>query len=397
MHAEHTILTDPIKPVERAERSAIVDSLRGFALLGVLFANFTSYNEQQVPAAVLENISSPFDRTLMHINSIFLEHKFMTLFSILFGYGFGLILASLEKKNIHPNAFFIRRMCWLFVFGIVHALFWWGDVLHLYAVTGALLLLFRKLSPRIIFTCALFCMLVIPGLFSFIARDQPDFFNDSNIQKIYAACRYGNILDVFRINLTVNYNAFIVSGTDLRDIAETLGRFLFGYFLLRIQLFERIETKAIFFRKMLLLTTLPAIAYLIIRWMSLHGKLLTDEYYWQPVLGIGILSTTCFYSCLVVLAFISFGRTRFFKALQALGRMTLTNYLLISAIMVTNLYGIGLGQLGTLPMHTIWLMALEWLLIEIVSSAYWSARFRYGPLEWIWRQLTYAKRLPLRK
>src|SRR6476661_5190091 len=99
-------------PTEPKDRSIIVDVIRGFALIGVLIANFTSYVNQQTPEHVLGSISSSLDTSLMNINAVFLEWKFMTLFSILFGYGFGLILESIEKKNINPNSFFLKRMFW---------------------------------------------------------------------------------------------------------------------------------------------------------------------------------------------------------------------------------------------------------------------------------------------
>src|SRR5688572_665183 len=102
-------------PTEGKERVVIVDMIRGFALVGVLFANFTSYTEQNVPSSILGALSSPLDSFLLGINAIFLEWKFMTLFAILFGYGFGLILASLAKTTVHPIPFFIRRMAWLFL------------------------------------------------------------------------------------------------------------------------------------------------------------------------------------------------------------------------------------------------------------------------------------------
>src|SRR5437868_856763 len=93
-------------PVQPDERTAIVDIIRGFALAGVLIANFTSYNEQNLPSHIFNSISTPVDKALFNFNAIFFEWKFMTLFSILFGYGFGLIITSLEKKNINPNPFF---------------------------------------------------------------------------------------------------------------------------------------------------------------------------------------------------------------------------------------------------------------------------------------------------
>ncbi len=93
-------MTTNATPIEQKERAIIVDTLRGFALVGVLIANFTSFTDQQVPSDILNSISSHLDLTLMHINTVFFEWKFMTLFSILFGYGFGLLLTSVEKKNI---------------------------------------------------------------------------------------------------------------------------------------------------------------------------------------------------------------------------------------------------------------------------------------------------------
>lgn len=110
-------MTTNATPVEQKERAIIIDTLRGFALVGVLIANFTSFTDQQVPSDILNSNSSPLDLTLMHINTVFFEWKFMTLFSILFGYGFGLLMTSVEKKNINTTSFFIKRMFWLFFIG----------------------------------------------------------------------------------------------------------------------------------------------------------------------------------------------------------------------------------------------------------------------------------------
>jgi len=386
-----------IVPIEQKERAVIVDTLRGFALVGVLIANFTAYTDQQVPADILNAISSPFDKTLMHINSIFFEWKFMTLFSILFGYGFGLLMTSVEKKNINPNVFFLRRMFWLFVIGCIHTSFWWFDVLHFYAISGMLLLLFRKASNKTILVCAVLFMFVIPFCFSFVMRNQQDTFNDSDWRNAYMQFKYGSLADVIKTNFVGYYKLFILSAGDIHDIIETLGRFLFGYFLLRIKLFEHIENKRNLFSKIFLICLPVAAAYMIIRWLALEKKIDIETVYWEPFIKIGITSTTCMYACIVVLLFSSFKEAKLFKALQALGKMTLTNYLLVSAIMIIILYGIGFGKLGELSMHEIWIAAVVWLTIEILFSSYWLKYFRYGPVEWIWRQLTYGKRLPLKK
>ncbi len=384
-------------PTEQKNRAIIVDVIRGFALTGVLIANFTAYVNQQTPEDILHSISSPLDNSLMNINTVFFEWKFMTLFSILFGYGFGLILESLEKKEINPNAFFARRMFWLFIIGCIHSLFWWADVLHLYAMSGILLLLFRKNSARSILISAILCMLIIPVLISYAFRNQPQTFTDGDIQELYTQYKHGSLFDVVTFNIKFYYRTFIVSGGDLRDIVETVGRFLFGYFLLRINLFHSVETKKATFLKIAWFTAPLMIAYFITRWLLLSETIQVNKFILAPFLSIGILSTTAFYVSVLVIAFISFGSNRLFTALQSLGKMTLTNYLLVSTFLIILLYGIGFGKLGELPMHTIWLYAILWLFIEISISTWWLKIFKYGPTEWVWRQLTYGKRLQLRK
>lgn len=387
----------PRLPTQQTERTIIVDIIRGFALIGVLIANFNSYTEQQTPEPILNSISSSLDRTLMSFNTVFLEWKFMTLFSILFGYGFGLILESLEKKNINPNFFFIKRMFWLFVFGAIHCLFWWGDVLNLYAMSGIILLLFRNKSNRFILSCGILFTLIIPVCINYLLRNLPDTFTESDIQGLYNQYKQGTMLEVFKFNIIFYYRMFIVSGRNLHDIVETLGRFLLGYFLLRIQFFSAVETNKATFRKVALLSAPLMISYFIFRWLLLNGNAHLNQYLKSVLLSIGILSTTTFYVSVLVLCYISFGMNKFFSAFQALGKMTLTNYLAVSAFLVTLLYGFGFNKLGELPIHTTWLLAAVWLLVEITFSLYWLKQFRYGPAEWIWRQLTYWKRLQLRK
>ena len=384
-------------PIEQKDRAIIVDVIRGFALIGVLVANFTSYVDQQTPEPILNSISSSLDRFLMTFNSVFLEWKFMTLFSVLFGYGFGLILESLEKKNINPNFFFVKRMFWLFVLGVIHSMFWWGDVLNLYAMSGILLLLFRNKSNKTILSYAVLFMLVIPVFISYLLRNQPETFTDADIQGLYNQYKQGTLFEIFKFNINFYYRMFIVSGSNLHDIIETLGRFLFGYFLLRIKFFHLVETKKATFRKIALYAAPLMVSYFIFRWLLINGTIHANQYILSPLLSLGVLSTTTFYVSVLVTAYISFGLNKFFTALQSLGRMTLTNYLMVSAFLVILLYGFGFNKLGELPIHIIWLYAFVWLFVEIIFSTYWLKQFRYGPTEWIWRQLTYWKRLQLRK
>jgi uncharacterized protein len=288
-------------------------------------------------------------------------------------------------------------MFWLFVIGILHSLFWWGDVLHLYAFSGVFLLLFRKASDKIILATAFVFMFIAPVCITLLWNDHPSYFTEENLQVLYEKYKFGNLSDVFIFNTEFYFNAFILTGGDLQDCMETLGRFLFGYYLLRIRLFDSVQLKKSLFKKSMVISALIALIYFIVVWLSIKGQMETADIFWEPLLKLGIFSTSCFYSCVVVLLFITCGKNRSFAALQAIGSMTLTNYLLISIAMISLLYGIGFGKLGEIPMHIIWLLGIIFLLIEVTTSKAWLTRFRYGPAEWIWRQLTYRQIIKLRK
>jgi uncharacterized protein len=259
-------------------RTVVIDIIRGFALLGVLFANFNSFAEQQIPEPILNSISSSTDKMLMCINSLFLEWKFMSLFSILFGYGFGLILESLDRKKINPNLFFIKRMFWLFVLGIIHCLFWWGDVLHLYAKSGVLLLLFRRQSNNVIIVCGILFAFIVPVCINYLLRHLPETFTEADIQKLYYQYKQGSIADVIRFNIDFYNRMFMVSGSNLHDIVETLGRFLIGYFLLRIQFFSNVESKKPVFIRVALISAPLMISCFIVRILLLNNMISLNPY-----------------------------------------------------------------------------------------------------------------------
>ena len=149
------------------------------------------------------------------------------------------------------------------------------------------------------------------------------------------------------------------------------------------------------FRNFIFISTPLTIAYMIFRWYTLKPDFNMNQIILEPLPGIGPFSTACFYVCTLVWLYLHPGSTRVFRALQALDKMTLSNYLLVSVASITLFYGIGLEQLGEVPMRIVWIFACSCLFAEGVFSTYWLNKFRYEPMEWVWRQLTYRKRMPL--
>src|SRR5689334_15418104 len=127
-------MQDILRPIQQNERSTVVDVLRGFALGGVVIANLASFVTFGMPTENAEAMTSlRLDKIYEFILTVFIDNKFITLFSLLFGYGFGVIMERVSAKGINTNLFFSRRMIILLAAGILHVFVWWGEVLHVYA------------------------------------------------------------------------------------------------------------------------------------------------------------------------------------------------------------------------------------------------------------------------
>ena len=151
--------TNDISPVKTSERYVILDALRGFALLGICMANFPEFSlytflSPEAAAAMPTAVADTITRYLLYI---FVDGKFYTLFSLLFGIGFSIIIRNAERKGVNGFRIFYRRMGMLLLFGFLHLMFIWsGDILMLYALLGMLLPLSRRVSDKELLGWALF-------------------------------------------------------------------------------------------------------------------------------------------------------------------------------------------------------------------------------------------------
>ena len=302
-------------------------------MMGVVLANFNGYVEQQVPADILNQRTTGLDQALMTFNTVFLEWKFMTLFSILFGYGFGVIMSNQENGGSSRNLFFMRRMFWLFVMGTIHTLFWNLDVLHLYAVSGMFLLLFHNSPPRRLLMFAIALMIVPPWIMSLIA---PSPSSPDVALALYQSLLATDLPTLFRGNMEAYYHMFITSGADLHDIFESLGKFLFGLWLLKSGFLERLSTDSKKQLHYIAILVFPVVLYWIIRWMiCIESPWLPSGINWKPMLRTGVVLNTLLYSCIGLHIYLKYKSRPAVQRLVFLGKMTLTNYLLVSAFMIT--------------------------------------------------------------
>ncbi|MFO7844336.1 MAG: DUF418 domain-containing protein [Bacteroidales bacterium] len=402
-----------IKPVATKERIQILDILRGFAILGILMVNMPMFNSPFM--ARIGNFSlwqsDPNQIANLFIR-FFFEGKFYSLFSILFGIGFYLFLQKQNEagKSIIPT--FRRRLAYLFLFGILHiTLLWAGDILFFYALFGFTLLLFKKKSTRglkkwiigmilipIIITGFAVLMISLGKMHpegarqieaSFAQQEQSLKNITDQALKIYAN---GSFSEIFTMRLTEW--RFSLNGIFF-FYPNVFAMFLLGFYIAKKGwLFNIKENKPVFRKMFWYGLLLGIIGNTVYTWGMEHSSQMDMN----PTtliaftgFGFGVPAMTLFYIAAFALAL----EKGFFKwctkMLAPVGRMALTNYLLQSIICTTLFYSYGAGLYGQMNIWQGVILTFAIFILQIFLSRFWLNRFYYGPLEWVWRSLTYKK------
>jgi uncharacterized protein len=200
-------------PIQLQERNKLIDILRGFALFGVLMANLEGFVTFALPEESEKLLlTSGADQTTEAFLSFFIENKFITLFSLLFGYGFGVVIDRVAAKGIAVTPFFLRRMFILLIIGLLHTCLWWGEILGTYALCGMLLTCFKNVSNRrlLLWGCLLLFIIgpLIQGMKMFLLPDASQFRSD--LFKNYLDAIYsGNMLSIAEHNYKIVNFLFI--------------------------------------------------------------------------------------------------------------------------------------------------------------------------------------------
>ena len=398
-------------PVKASERYAILDILRGFALLGIILANFPEFSLYTFLSAdaAASMPSASADRVVRWLQGIFVDGKFYTIFSLLFGVGFSIILSNAKKRGADGIRVFYRRMLILLFIGFLHLMFIWsGDILMLYALMGMLLPLFSRLSDKAILCCAGVLLLIPVGVDTLtdalgvslsapVVRIQQDYcgrygISDENFAYwLRDAKSYKEVLAFLVQGAFVRMQEFI----DGNRYFKVLGLFLIGFWAGRRRLYADVASYIPQLKKIAatgLCIGLPFSA--LYTWSSLAG---------HPY-GLGLHSALYFfgvyplggaYVALLSLLHLRRPGLRVFRILAAPGRMALTNYIFQSVFGMLIFYGIGFGLGASMGLSYVALVAFGIYLIQAAFSVFWISRFNFGPLEWIWRMLTYGKTFPL--
>ena len=406
-----------LQPTADTERYEILDVLRGFALYGVLLANLvwlttdmvlTDIRRQQLPTAALD----PIARALV---AFFIDGKFYTLFAFLFGLGFTLQMHRAEMRGASIVSLYIRRLCVLLLIAVIHiALFWYGDILLMYASLGFVLLLFRGARP----TLRLVILALVLALFArtaftayhAVTRSQSvsstvsEAEQDGRTKEARLAALSSGYRRVVRENLSIYWNSLFVHGVLWFLLPQIFARFLLGLYAGKRRLEERVAEYLPRMRR-----ALPWLVGVAVigngvglghEWLEHQRGMELSESWWAvgtiPLAEAGVLALSAAYLCSLCALF--YTSTRWHARLSHLapvGRMALTNYLTHSVLYLLLFTGAGLGLLGSVGPAICVALSVAIFSAQVVASGWWLRRYRFGPAEWLWRSLTYGRAQPM--
>ncbi|RWZ55187.1 DUF418 domain-containing protein [Halobacillus fulvus] len=384
-------------PIREAERLSWIDAARGLAILGIFMVNVPAFNAPYFLYGGAESAwPSSVDRTVQSIIDIFFQASFYTLFSFMFGFGLQMMKERLEEKGISYRPILFRRLIVLIAFGLVHAfLIWHGDILLTYGVFGLVLFAFFNAKPRTLLAWGygMLAFLVIPLTLSLYAiRNQlGGFVNQDAIRESLE--NYGS--GSFLVILEQNWSdwAYANSPGNLPFLALSLiPMFLFGMYVCRKKWLHNPEAHRSSILKVWLITGL---LFLVFK----AGPYMIGNPEWLQLAqdNVGGSASAVFYVLSVTLAFRTSAGSKLLHPLSWVGRMSLSNYIFQSLFSFILFYSVGFGLYGEVSPLFSMLIVLTVFTIQIALSKLWLKSFRYGPLEWLWRTLTYGKKQKLKR
>jgi uncharacterized protein len=391
-------------PTTAGERFELLDVLRGLALLGIVSANMIGYSLYlYLPEASKAAMATyAADRVLDFLELFLIEGKFYTIFSVLFGIGFSVILSRARAKGLAFHRFYARRVAVLFAIGVAHAvLFWENDILEAYALCGALLLPLVTARDRTVVMVAVVALLApiaiklaggVPvGMFTAIQDALLARFDLSHDARV-ATWAHGSPGEIVRLNLAEwpsQASYLLASGM----IFRIYGCFALGFFIGRRELHKKVDEAGPLLRRL-------AIGGLAIG-LPLNAAYAAtfDSGTWTETLTgtFGILPLSLAYVALCCLLWLRDGGRCRLRPFASVGRMALTNYVGQSVICSLVFHGTGTGLGGTMGPTLYLPIGFALYAAQVVASRWWLERFSFGPLEWLWRMLTYGAWLPLAK
>jgi len=401
-------MTKP-SPAKSKQRIEVIDALRGFAILGIILANILSWSGIKfMPFSEIERWPNlEIDLLVYNLNGIFVDTKFYTIFSLLFGIGFYL---QFNKNRDNQPSFmkvYYRRLGYLMLFGLIHMFFWSGDILFIYGLVGFVFVQFRNFKPKTLLILAgisfiipliidVVMLQVYPGFMVPGKRLAVHTYLDISPVELTEPFRNGTFWEVIRANLhNVKWRYFdlLPSGRLFKIFAF----FVLGFYLMSTNYFIKKSTSI---KRLLVYLILGfGLTFLSKQVTGSMGQFPSD---WSDILYKLLFSfgqVNLAFAYISILSFIyksAFGQ-KILVGFKYVGRMSFSSYLSQTIIGIIIFYPYGFGLYATMSLWQVELLAVGIYVVQIALAMLWLNYYSFGPLEWLWRSLTYGKFLPMRK
>jgi uncharacterized protein len=412
-----TSLRREARPTSDVERLDILDALRGFALAGIFLVNLGVFSGFVfMPPDVMASLpTAAVDMPAAGLIFWLGYGKFYSLFSLLFGVGFSLQLVAAEDRGDSRLAVFRRRLLVLLAIGAVHLYIWEGDILFLYALVGFLLIPFRRVTDATLLRAAVALVLAPVALGVLIVASHGALDPGAPLLRagdaVLTMTGFAPATPPYPLLRDAGWAEFLrfqVSGVFFRyaDLLTTgrpfkvLAMFLVGLWVGRSGMLRDLTPWLPTVQRVRLwcfALGLPAAGVhvaLMARGAPAGSWLKVAE---SSAYALGVAPLALAYAATFAIVWQSARWRARLTRLAPAGRMALTNYLAQTVVGLTLFYGIGFGLMGRVGPAWWPLLVVAVITAQLAISRWWLARFAFGPMEWIWRQATYGRRLPLRR
>lgn len=399
-----------VAPVRSGERLRSLDTLRGFALLGILGPNIVSFGWPGMAMVDHHVLGDTHANYLGHaITSTVFLGKFMFIFAMLFGAGIVVYAHKYDQPDtptkLSTGAWLWYRRCLILLgFGLIHAyLFWYGDILTWYALAGLTILWWiRRVRLSILVPLAIGLFLLgalllfgisVMGLWAVehgqTSRDE--LFGGNAAAEI--AAYTGTWLDALKTRFfsTLFMHLLLLPFF----LPAIVGIMTLGMVMMRNGVLTGERSMRFYLTTGVLGVVLGGALTLGIFALTGGGQNWQSGFIWQPLAQPVGVPLALGYSMLVIAMTKSSVFNLFTRPLAAVGRMALTNYFLHTLLCTTFFYGYGFGYFASVEYPRLWLVIGAVWCVNIVFSLLWLRYFRFGPFEWLWRCMTYGKLLPI--
>ncbi len=399
-----------LQPTQENERVDSIDVLRGFALLGILIMNIQSFGliDQKYMNPMAQGPLSAVSYAWWLVAHLFFDSKMMSIFSALFGAGIVLMWERAKEKGRSFAWLHYRRMFWLLVIGLAHAhLLWHGDILVPYAMCGMLVYWLCGWRAGWLLTIGIVFLVVGSALSIFVGLSMPHWPKE---QVAEMALDWSPSVEQIAANKTIYLGSWLDQLPHRSQTAFFMETFLFlfvwiwragglmlvGMALFKWEVFQARRSDKFYWAGLFFGfgVGLPLIGFGVYQfemndWSLKYSFFQGHQYnYW------GSLLVAFGYVCVMML----FHKQQWMnRAISAVGQMALTNYLLQTVICTSFFYGHGLGWFGQLHRTELVFVVVAVWAFQLTVSPIWLNQFRFGPMEWAWRSLSYWKIQPIRR